>query len=279
MNIFEGITKEKFIEEFNKEGNGSLSLLHINLVFDYKGLKTRKGKYNDSIKLKSITNVKNYEEEIEVFNSFNPFVEYNRKTVLIIENYNKYLSYRKKIENRKLPETILRPSGVGFYFTNFGFYDDVKDRYRVFQDVKSFNAIVKDEDNRKLQVKIVKELSISIKEHKDKMILYLKERFVEFADKGYDFDISIEFNKFNELKDDKKLKEEHLIQHNFYDEFVLNLNNRDFYEKIYDFEDPMPIDEYLELTNEYLNTIKDLGEYLGCNVSMIYLFTFHFKKK
>jgi hypothetical protein len=25
MNIFEGITKEKFIEEFNKEGNGSLS--------------------------------------------------------------------------------------------------------------------------------------------------------------------------------------------------------------------------------------------------------------
>lgn len=27
MNIFDSITKEKFIEEFNKEGNGCLSLL------------------------------------------------------------------------------------------------------------------------------------------------------------------------------------------------------------------------------------------------------------
>lgn len=279
MNIFEGITKEKFIEEFNKKKNGFLSILHINLAFDYQDLKK---KYSYGLELRSITNVNNYEEEIDVFNSFKPFVEYDEKPVLIIENYNKYLSYRGKLENklvgyRSINRSIKVTSISAEKLANNKLWKDDFD-YIIFDDVKNFDKFVKVDEKRKTYDNIVSELSKTVEKYAEKYKLVFIERLIEFADLGYEVGISLSFTEFDHLKNSKKFTKKHLKENSFTDEFKLRIYGT-FADAICKFKNPVLIDDYLKLLDEYLLTINDVGELIGYDIMMIDFLNFKFKKR
>ncbi|KIA99442.1 hypothetical protein OA93_04555 [Flavobacterium sp. KMS] len=277
MNIFEGITKEKFIEEFNKDNNGSLSLLHINLAFDYKGLKKSIYKYSDEIKLRSITNIKNYEAEIEVFNSFKPFLKYEDKGVLIIDNYNKYLSHRSKIENELVARNHINYIADVFVL-KLGKHTETKGEYFKFKNVETFNKFIKAENTRKSYNSIVKELNKSVEEYSDKILLFIKERLVEFEDEGYIHEFIIKFPVFENLEEKKKITKQHLIKNNFFDEFELTLKGRSLI-KTFCKSNTISVDDYLNLHDDFMNIMKYIGESLGYNITLDQHYHFIFKKK
>jgi len=282
MNIFDSITKEKFIEEFNKENNGSLSFLHIILAFDYIGLTKDKeiDKRTYLQKLCSITDINDYEEEIMIFNSFKPFVEYMGKPVLVVSNYNKYLIKRNKLENKLGYEKKSYRDNVfdnyviveNLHSSNIPFYLKRIDYHLVIKDMRPFNKFVKEEN-------IKKELDLLYKKNINRILSIIEHRFLELEDDGYKTEFTVDFKQFGELKRDGELKEKHLTENNVFDEFTLRLNFGPLSKVLEHSSITTTIDDYLKLCEEYLLTIKDVGEFLGCNVIMNGLGYFTFKKK
>lgn len=267
MNIFEGITKEKFIEEFNKERNGSLSSLHIKLVFDYKDLKIEKAKFKKYTFLKflSISDVNNYEQEIEMFNSFKPFVEYEGKPVLIIDNYNKYLSYRDKSENKL------------HFFNKEAYLSQLN--CLIFEDIVDFDKFVKSEKRKKTYEDIVKELDKSVEDFSNKILSKLNDRFIEYVDNGYKLEFTLKFTEIEQLKKDRKIFKKYLTNNNFFDNFRLTLKKVFSYDTFYNHENkPIPIDNYIYLIEEYLSIIKEVGEYFDYEIMVHNFYEFTFKK-
>lgn len=278
MNIFEGITKEKFIKEFNRRDNGSLSKLHINLQFDYEDLV--KGKqYSNKISLKSITNVKNYEEEIVVFNSFAPFMEFENKPILVIENYNKYLLSRNNSENildgSSWRTKHNRVSHV--YISKLG--ECSRDEYLTFRNIIDFENFVKADNKIKVNDKVAKELYLSLEEKQNKILSLLEYGFLDFYDKGYSFSYNIIFKKFDSAFKSKRFTEKHLIKNIFFDEFTLQLYSSKLDDALCEFNSPIPFDDYCKLNDEYLHVIDYVRQSLDCDVLINNFFNFTFKKK
>jgi len=284
MNIFEGITKEKFIEEFNKEENGILSLMHINLAFNYKSLK--KKKVNKGVTLLSIANITNYFEEIEVFNSFKPFIEDQGKPVLIVGNYNKYLSSRNKLENKLIYVEhgnrieveklyIFRTS----YYTNL--FSTVSDgNYKAFNSVRAFNKEANDKNLLKLRDNQIIELSKLEKERKDKVLSHLHYCFASFMDR-YKIVFKVDFLRFESFKKNINLTKKELRVNFFFEEFIIYISDKDdiLYPQLIDSDESMIIDDYLKISTEILENIQDVAEYLDCNIKVFDLLKFSFVEK
>jgi len=93
MNVFDGVTKEMFIKIYNKRNNTKLLEISEELKFDLVVIK-RISVMNFKDK-KIISDILNYESEIEVFNSFDVMREYNGEEIIICDNLNKYFKHRK----------------------------------------------------------------------------------------------------------------------------------------------------------------------------------------
>lgn len=285
MNIFEGITKEKFIEEFNKEGNGSLSLLHINLAFDYKTLK--KKKINNGVALISITNITNYLEEIEIFNSFKPFMEFQGKPALLVGNYIKYLLNRNKLDNKLVyyeHKNVVEVEKLyifdSSYYTN-SFNANSYTNYKAFNSISAFNKAVNDENLKKSRDSLVIELTNLEREQKDKILSHLNYCFLNFTDRGCKIGFDIEFPRIESLKRGITLTNKDLIGNNFFDKFIVSIyDEKDkLIRRLLDSEYSIKIDDYLKISTEILENIQDVAEYLDCNIEVFDLLKFSFMKK
>lgn len=316
MKIFENISKEKFIEEINKNRCGSLETCFLFYVdFNYIKYKTKKLALQNNNEFefdfyrgkvyKSIIDITNYEEELELFNSFERIRKYDGKYITIVDNYNNYLNHKNSNKNRFSPYfydvTItrskpLRPksgyeiknrySSDNFYFKllnsfDFNFIKDIEtfDKYVSLQEANK----LKQENKEKLK-NISKEagkiLSVKKAELSNKILSVVEDSFRDFND----FDnngrlrYSLSFSKYDSFNKANKFTEKHIIKNNFFNEFTLKINGYSYgtYSKKFN---GIKVENYMDRLKLHTDCIQVVAEYFECEVYMANIIEFHFYKK
>jgi hypothetical protein len=258
MNVFEGVTKEMFIKMYNERNNFGVFIIGSDLLFEYVVIKSRR-------KYKQISDIPNYESEIEVFNSFDVIRKYEGETIIICDNLKKYFNHRK----------------IKKEVTIYTCYYNLKCR----KSINAFNAYVKKADKIKASYEIAKKLIEANKEKAKKLIeesneiakklieeqinpfiksiediLEPKLSFLDFNYKTeYTYKIIVE--EFDKLNKEQKLTKKHLTKNNFINSFKLNTHITKN-----TFNDETKLEYYVIFKNEFYDAILETAAYLKYDV-------------
>jgi hypothetical protein len=126
-------------------------------------------------------------------------------------------------------------------------------------------------------MKQIEQLHIEIEEFRTKIKNVLDERLIELTDEGYTSEFWITFTEYDRLGK-RGITPYYFKKNNFFDEFTIQITDRC---ELYTFLEwkKIKMDEYITVLTEYLNTIKDVGEYFEYDVFVYANSLFTFKKK
>jgi hypothetical protein len=262
-NIFENVSKERFIEEVNSKHNNSIYyLLGSILSFNYI---REKGK-------RRIIDVNNYEEEIIFFNSFEIFKRFDNEKILIEENFENYLNNKniKQITyQRRLNREFYKKRNIGA----FEVYVE-----ETLQSRKN-DEILKTKNRRSNEIS-----KILIEKFKNPLIEKLKKQLDESFN-FFDFDNHLETTFKITFRKFERLTKENLLTDYDLDGEVFNNFTIEIYGKTGDFfcfEDfrnkGLSIDDFVKIQTEYFDIINTVAEYFGYKVQIVKLWIFIFKK-
>jgi hypothetical protein len=247
MNVFEGVTKEMFIEMYNRRNNDKLFLIGSYLMFELSvksdSFFGRKN-YNDKIKIK---NIHNYESEIEVFNSFDVFREYNGEPILIWKNINKYFKHRKMLNN------------ITYHNNSYSITQ--------CQNITLFNTYVKSDRIKKKLIEANKEIAKKLIEEQINPFIKSIEDIIKsklsFLDSQYNTEHTYEVRvkEFNRVNNELKLTEKHLTDNNFLNSFELNIHSTKN-----TFNDETKLENYVLFKNKFYDAILETAAYLKYEV-------------
>lgn len=241
MNVFENITKEEFIERYNNaQLNDNLVRVSRELAFELEG-KNLKSEYKRS----KITDILNYDTEIEVFNSFDIFKEYNGQAIIICDNLNNYYSYRK----------INKEVDINNFYPG----------YPLRKSINAFNAYVKKEGKIKLSYEFkVKLLNELIKPFINSFDEIFKSK-LSFLDFSYNVktNYTIKLIEFEILSKEHKLTSKHLLENNFLECFELSvISNNEYLIN----DNKTKLEYYVTYQNEFYDCILETADYLNYEV-------------
>lgn len=193
-----------------------------------------------------IIDIENYEEEIEVFNSFNPIMIFEGKIYITVKNLNEYLEFRGK-------EGIFLSSYTG----HFG------KCHRA--NFTAFLNMIKKEEKGKISDKIAKELN-KVKQDIDSK---LDECFKDFKDFNGIYD-DVKFNilipKYYTYCNERRLTHKHLIKNDFFDVFIFTDNEIGYYERRFLNNNDEKLKDMIE---NYNNCLESFSEYIGYEMEII----------
>jgi hypothetical protein len=262
-NIFENVSKERFIEEVNSKHNNSIYyLLGSILSFNYI---REKGK-------RRIIDVNNYEEEIIFFNSFEIFKKFENEIIMIEENFESYINNKniKQITFQiKLKRKFYKKINIG--------------AFKVYVDEILKNR--RKEEVLKIKRRRSNEISdILIEKFKNPLIEKLKKQLDESFN-FFDFDNHLETTFEITFRKFERLTKENLLTDYDLDGEVFNNFTLEIYGKTGDFfcfqdfrNKGLLIDDFVKIQIEYFDIINTVAEYFGYKVQIVKLWIFIFKK-
>ena len=267
MKIFENISKEKFIEEINKKYCGTLQPSFLYLIeFNYLKYKTKSSvsKSNDCSYdyykgrvQRKIVDITNYEEELELFNSFDCIREYGGEYITIVDNYNNYVAYKNS-------SSVRLTSSV----------------YKIMKDIETFDKYVSLQQANKLKLENKEKLK-NISKEVSKILLVKKEELsnkilsvVEDSFKDFnDFDnygrlrYSLSFSKYDSYYKANKFTKKHIIKNNFFNEFTLKIYG--YYYGVSKRLKGVKLEDYIDRLNTFTDCVNVVADYFEHEVYMV----------
>lgn len=234
MNIFENTTKEMFIEIYN-EANYRNKLYKIGSELDFNYVIAKKipvRNYSDKI---IISDILNYEEEIEVFISFDVIKEYNGKEIIICDNFNKYFQHRNKTKRINI----------------YDYYNPLDLR----KSINAFNTYVRKENKKQISNDIKEQiLNEQINPFKVKFTEILQPKFnlINFTCR-INIKYKISFEDFDKLSNEYKLTNKILIENKSINKFNINIE--------YDLNTDK-LKEFVSNLNELYDSVIETADYL-----------------
>ena len=256
INLYQDISKEKFIEELNNK-TGDLFIIGSVLAFNFKRVN------------RIIMDITNFDEEITLFNSFGVFKKYNNKKYIIVENFTKYIDHRA-IKQITYQRRFLKS------FENF------KSDNNLLESINRMKGHAKSNELGPILIKTQQE---PLKEAFTKA---LEERFIhfDFQNSGFETSFEFDFKKFDDYYRNGKLKDKHLSEVNIFDEFILLITGKTktflIYKRYHDDHDNdnklILLDDYIKLQTEFYDCLGVVADYLGYDLYILNVNRFKFKK-
>lgn len=279
-NIFENVSKEQFIDEVNntpvkfreykvhnykkEELFNRVNLLKnylddsidsftditffeakVHYLFFYLSFEV----IRDSIR---IIDIENYEEEVNVFNSFNPIVKVDDRIFILVNNLNEYLKFRGK-------------NGISLYSYSSRFVKCHR------ANLTAFLNMIKKEDKEK----ITAEVKIELDKVEQEFISKLDECLIDFKDfngviKFDTHNCNIHFWKYYDYIRLSRLTKKHLIENDLFDEFTIRFTQLERLESYFnriDFKSH-PLREYSydkvkTVYDNYMDCFESFADYIG----------------
>jgi hypothetical protein len=270
-NIFENVSKEQFIEEVNSKplrkkeysDRPARSLyaepecitffeIKVHYLINYLSFKVSRDVKN------RIIDIENYEEEIEVFNSFNPIVKVDDRIFILVDNINEYFTLRGKDK-------------MFLYSHSSKFTKCHRANFTAFLNM------IKEEEKQK----ITAEVKIELDKFEQGFITILNECLMDFKDfngviKFERHNCRMLFGTYNDYIRINRLTKEHLISNNLFDKFSIHYTKLEHlisYLNRINFKEH-PLREYdkelIKTTYEnYINCFKTFADYIGYDMEII----------
>ena len=253
-NIFENVSKRRFIDEVNSKNNNSIFYLLGSIIpFNY----IKKTAFSCRI----IIDITNYEEEIIIFNSFDIFKKFENEIIMIEENFESYIN-NKNIKQITFQKKLKKE-----------FYKKINiDSFKVY-----VYEILKNRRSNEISDILIEKFKNPIID-KFKKLLEESFNFFDF-DNHLETTFEITFRKF------ERLTKENLLTDNDLDGAVFNNFTLEIYGKTGDFfcfqdfiNKGLLIDDFVKIQTEYFDIINTVAEYFGYKVQIVKLSIFIFKK-